>query len=216
MTNVFPRPLPSLPSSNPPSPYFPLTPLSAPLRSIFKRQEIRASIINSFCPSPSDLPTGLQPSILKVMDGIVSLLKPLATDPACQTSRYAHSLALLLVDAARLHIDMRREPDTIYFVYSLTPGDRIDDHTQCEIPLLPTYTKPERGNSEQRIHIVIAPGIMALRKFGSSYKQYQTCSVADAMAVAEWVNPDRKRRAPKELSEYLGLLRREGGNERAA
>lgn len=138
------------------------------------------------------------------MTGIVSLLKPLATDPACQTSRYAHSLAFLLVDAARLHIDMRREPDTIYFVYSLTPGDRIDDHTQCEVPLLPTYTKPERGNPEQRIHIVIAPGIMALRNFSSSYRpQYQTRSVADAMAVAEWVNPDRKRRAPKELSEYL-------------
>lgn len=138
------------------------------------------------------------------MTGIVTLLKPLATDPACQTSRYSHSLACLLVDAARLHIDMRREPDTIYFVYSLTPGDLIDDHTQCEVPLLPTYTKPEQGNSEQRIHIVIAPGIMALRKSDSSYMpQYQKCSVADAMAVAEWVNTDCKRRAPKELSEYL-------------
>ena len=111
---------------------------------------------------------------------------------------------------------MRREPDTIYFVHGLTPGDRIDSHTQCEVPLLPTYTgpereellptytEPERKDPKQRIHIVIAPGIVALRRFGPSYKfQYQTHSVADAMAVAEWVDRDHRREAPKELSNYL-------------
>lgn len=141
------------------------------------------------------------------MTGIVSLLDPLVSHSSAQSSRYAHSLAYLLVDAAKLHFDMRREPDTIYFVYGLTPGDQVDDHTQCEVPLLPTYTKPERGDSELRIHIVIAPGIMALRKFGKPKQlQCQIRSIAEAMAVAEWVNPDHKREDPKKLSRYLHYL----------
>lgn len=99
---------------------------------------------------------------------------------------------------------MRREPDTIYYVYSAKPGDLIDDdHTQCEVPPLPTYNKPEGGDPEQRIHIALAPGIMALRKFGHpGKKEYQTRAVADVLAVVEWVNCGEMEKASK-LSQNL-------------
>lgn len=163
---------------------FPLIPLLAPLPTIFKRQEIRAGIINSFYPSPKDLPNTLQPNVLKVMDGLVFLLTPLLPHPAVQTKRYIHSLTYLLIDAARLHFDMRREPDTIYYVYSPIPGDSIDDHTLLDVPRLPIYNQHEREDPEQRIHIAVAPGIMALRKRYSFSSWYQIRSVADAIIVA--------------------------------
>lgn len=137
------------------------------------------------------------------MTKIVFLLKPLLTDLGGRASRFAHSLAYLLVDAARLHFDMRREPDTVYFVYSAKPGDLIDDHIQFEAPLLPTYNKPKQGDPKQRIHIVLAPGIMALRKFGHpGRRQFQTRTIADVMAVVEWVNDDQIKEASK-LSQNL-------------
>lgn len=195
--------LPSPSCYNPTSPYFLLISILAPLPSIFKRQKIRASIINSFYPAHEDIPNQLQRNIIEIMTRIAFMLKPLLTDLGGRASRYAHSLAYLLADAARLHFDMRREEDTVYYVYSANPGDLVNDHTQCEVPPLPSYSKPEEGNPKQRIHIVLAPGIMALREFGHpALQKYQTRSIADVIAVTEWVNDDQINKVSK-LSQII-------------
>lgn len=130
------------------------------------------------------------------MTVLTLLLKPLGTDLGGRANRQVHSLAYLLLEAARLHFDMRREPDTVYYVYSANPGNRINRHTYCELPSLPMYNKPEQGNPKQRIHIVLAPGIIALRKYGHpGGGEHITRSIADVMAVTEWVNNDQINKA---------------------
>lgn len=130
-----------------------------------------------------------------------SLLKTLGTDLGGRANRQVHSLAYLLLEAARLHFDMRREPDTVYYVYSATPGKLINDYTYCELLLLPTDKKPEQGDPNQRIHIVLAPGIIALRNHPDG-RNYLTRSIAEVMAVTEWVHDDQINKASK-LSENL-------------
>lgn len=202
-------PLPSLlsPLSSLLSPlgaYFLLISFLAEHPSIFKRQKIRASMIDSLYPGPSELPHALHSNILLHMTALAFLLRPLGTGLGGRANRHVHSLGYLLLEAARLHFDMRREPDTVYYIHSPEPGDLVNDHTQCDVPTLETYNKPEKGDPKQRIHIVLAPGIIALRKFGhQAHWQYRTRVVADVIAVPEWVNDDQKNRAPK-LSQTWG------------
>lgn len=160
-------------------------------------------MIDSFYPGPTELPEELSLNILKLMKALVFMLRPLGTDLGDRANRHVHSLGYLLLEAARLHFDMRREPDTVYYFYNPRPGDLVNARTQCEVPMLPNYSKPEQGDPKQRIQLIIAPGIMALRRFGhQSDRKYQTCVIAEVLGVSEWVNGGQRKRASK-LSQYM-------------
>lgn len=135
------------------------------------------------------------------MTGLYFMLKPLEdpleTGPGGRANRKAHSLGYLLLEAARLHFDMRREPDTIYYFHSQDPGAGLDVNTEYELLRLPAYNMPEQGNPKLRIHIVLAPGIIALRKFGHiSKNKYEASPIAHVLAAAEYVSDDQLNRAP--------------------
>lgn len=196
------------PSYYPPGVYFLLIPFLAWRPSLFRRQKIRASIIDSFYPVNSELPEALCSGLLVAMTKIYFLLKPLGkpvgTNPrGHHANRQAHSLGYLLLEAARLHFDMRREPDTVYCLYSKRPGKVVDlDHVSCEVPRLPMYDKPEQGKPKLRLHVVLAPGIIALQKFIIKEKKFRVRVIAPILAAAEWVNDDQLNRALK-LSENI-------------
>lgn len=86
------------------------------------RQKTRATIINGGLPTRRRLPVRFAQDINSLFKALVDLLRPLllTKEGEVPDEEYYLTLDHIIASAAKLSLDMRREPDTVYYV-AITP-----------------------------------------------------------------------------------------------
>lgn len=91
----------------------------------FARQKPRATYINESLLDPTDLPKYFAAEVNTLYIQLVVLLQPLLPTQGkeCPSEKYYEMLNWIVAIAAKLSLDLRREPDTIYYVATTPPRE---------------------------------------------------------------------------------------------
>lgn len=93
------------------------------LSDAFARQKPRATYINESLEEPLDLPEHFAADVDRLYTQLVVLLRPLlpTNEKQFPHEEYYEMLDWIVAVAAKLSLDMRREPDTVYYVATTPP-----------------------------------------------------------------------------------------------
>lgn len=157
----------------------------------FTRQKARASTINAFLSTHDRaLPPEFVSSLGRLQAGLTTLISPFLGSPP--PPKFHHDLSRILFLAAKLSLDMRREPATIYCVTPIASIGAFEPRfTKILNPGPLAEAEPWREDYEEPVIRVAAwPSIVAYRKGngreGGEEDGFRTRRIAKSEAYVKW------------------------------
>lgn len=134
----------------------------------FTRQKLRAVIINTGLHRPRDLPERFAVEVKGLYDQLVELFRPLllTNEEEVPDRQYYVHLDMIVALAGKLSLDMRREPDTVYFVAITPPRYRGLDVERMSPVIFGEEEEAENVKDFDHYTNVISvwPGVFAYRR----------------------------------------------------
>ncbi|MCJ1468466.1 hypothetical protein MMC07_007095 [Pseudocyphellaria aurata] len=157
----------------------------------FVRQKVRAGTINAFLSAhPRALPPEFVSSLALLQARVSALLSPLLS--SAPVPRYHHDLSSILVLAAKLSLDMRREPATIYYVTPIASDNEFQPrNTDIINSQQLAEAEPRRAHHEQPVvRVAVWPSVHAYRpgsgREGGEEDGFRTRRISKSEAYVQW------------------------------
>lgn len=157
----------------------------------FARQKVRAGTINAFLSAHDRaLPPEFVSSLARLQAGLSALVSPFLSSPP--SPKYHHDLSRVLFLAAKLSLDMRREPGTIYYVSPIASSGEFKPRiTNILNPRQLARAEPWHEDYEEPVVRVAAwPSIFAYRpgngREGGEEDGYRTRRIGKSEAYVKW------------------------------
>lgn len=157
----------------------------------FARQKVRAGTINAFLSAHDRaLPPEFVSSLARLQARLGALVSPLLDSPP--PPKYHHDLSRILFLAAKLSLDMRREPVTIYYAAPIASSGAFEPRlTDILNPRQLTQAEPWHKDHEQPVVRVAAwPSIYAYRpgngRDGGEEDGFRTRRIGKSEAYVKW------------------------------
>ena len=141
----------------------------------FTRQKPRAILINAALHGERDLPLNFADEVDCLFDQLVILLRPLipiTEEDEFPDSEYYEKLDWIIALAGKLSLDMRREPDTVYYI-AITPPQHKGLDLGRMAPIIlnsttilkPTYEAADDAEFDDYTNIIsVWPGVVAYHR----------------------------------------------------
>lgn len=138
------------------------------LSDVFARQKPRATYINASLNEPVELPKYFEAEVNHLYSQLVALLQPLLPTKGKQFPRkeYYQNLSWIVAVAAKLSLDMRREPDTVYYVFTTPPKHKgLDFERQTPAIFRVEEIEQVAASSDEFTSVIsVWPGVVAYRR----------------------------------------------------
>lgn len=188
------------------------------LSDVFARQKPRATYINESLDEAMDIPMCFAKEVNHLYLQLVALLQPLLPTNEKQFPReeYYEMLHWIVVVAAKLSLDMRREPDTVYYVATAPPRHKGLDFERVSPVIFRDEEIEQIAASPDEFASVISvwPGVVAYRRL--THRDTSARTICPALILASLVtdeihphgtesNPERTCDEPQ-FWQYLTFL----------
>lgn len=157
----------------------------------FTRQHVRAGTINAFLSAHDRaLPPEFVSSLVRLQVCLSALVSPFLGSPP--PPKFHHDLSRILFLAAKLSLDMRREPATIYYVTSIASSGAFEPRfTEILNPQQLAEAEPWHEDYEEPVIRVAAwPSIFAYRpgngREGGEEDGFRTRRIGKSEAYVKW------------------------------
>ncbi|MCJ1429063.1 hypothetical protein MMC29_006976, partial [Sticta canariensis] len=157
----------------------------------FTRQQVRAGTINAFLSAHDRaLPPEFVSSLVRLQVRLSTLVSPFLGSPP--PPKFHHDLSRILFLAAKLSLDMRREPATIYCVTSIASSGAFEPRfTKILNPRQLAEAEPWHEDYEEPVIRVAAwPSIFAYRpgngREGGEEDGFRTRRIGKSEAYVKW------------------------------
>lgn len=134
----------------------------------FARQKPRATYINESLMDARELPKFFAAEVNKLYIQLIILLQPLipTKEKECPSEKYYEMLNWIVAIAAKLSLDLRREPDTIYYVATTPPRQEGLDFERISPVIFEENERDDIAAFYDNFTNVISvwPGLIAYRR----------------------------------------------------
>lgn len=178
------------------------------LSDAFGRQKPRATYINESLSSCRKLPKHFATDVNHLFHQLVALLRPLlpTNEKQFPMEEYYETLNWIIALAGKLSLDMRREPDTVYYV-AMTPPRHKGLDAERMSPVVFCAEEEDNINEFRENYtnvISVWPGVFAYRRLSHSKVSFRTIrrALVYSSNIEEKYYPRRTERNPDRIS-YL-------------
>lgn len=138
------------------------------LSDAFARQKPRATYINGSLDEAFNLPERFAADVDRLYKQLVVLLRPLlpTNEKQFPQEEYYEMLGWIVAVAAKLSLDMRREPDTVYYVATTPPRHKgLDLERMLPVTFRDEEAKLSVASCDEFTSVIsVWPGVLAYRR----------------------------------------------------
>lgn len=144
----------------------------------FTRQKPRATYINQSHNHNYELPKQFPAHVDRLFDQLVELLRPLlpTNEKQFPPQDYYTQLVWIVALAGKLSLDMRREPDTVYYVAITPPRYKgLDPERMSPVVFRDEEKEHIARHSEKYTNVIsVWPGVVAYRRLSDKRASFRT------------------------------------------